>query len=154
MHCPFCNAEDTKVADSRLTNEGLQVKRRRICTLCGERFTTFESAELVLPRIVKQNGVREPFLQEKLRNGILRALEKRPVSMDATEHAIHHIIATLRAAGEKEVSARKVGDLVMEALKALDEVAYIRFASVYRRFQDLHEFRVEIDRLEQEDSEK
>ena len=148
MHCPFCNAEDTKVVDSRLVSDGLQVRRRRICLTCSERFTTFECAELVMPCIVKQDGAREPFSEDKLRNGILRALEKRPVSMEATEKAIHRIIMMLRAAGEKEISARKVGDLVMEALKELDEVAYIRFASVYRCFQDLHQFREEIDRLE------
>lgn len=148
MHCPFCNAEDTKVVDSRLVSEGLQVRRRRTCLTCEERFTTFESAELVMPRIVKRDGLREPFSEEKLRNGILRALEKRPVSMESTEKAIHRIIALLRAAGEKEVSARRVGERVMEALKDLDEVAYIRFASVYRCFQDLHQFREEIDRLE------
>jgi len=101
-----------------------------------------------MPRIVKRDGLREPFSEDKLRNGMLRALEKRPVSMDATEQAIHRIIALLRGAGEKEISARQVGDWVMEALKDLDEVAYIRFASVYRRFRDLHEFREEIDRLE------
>ncbi len=148
MHCPFCNTEDTKVVDSRLVNDGVQVRRRRTCTSCGERFTTFERVELMMPRIVKRDGMRELFLEEKLRNGILRALEKRPVSMDATENAIHHIMAQLRASGEKEIGARFVGDLVMEALKNLDEVAYIRFASVYRCFQDLDEFREEIDRLE------
>lgn len=147
MYCPFCNAEDTKVIDSRLVNEGLQVKRRRICSQCNERFTTFESAELIMPYIIKRNGEREHFSETKLRDGILRALEKRPVSMEETEKAIHRITVFLRAAGEKETSAVKLGELVMEALKDLDEVAYIRFASVYRRFQDLHEFREEIDRL-------
>lgn len=147
MHCPFCNAEDTKVTDSRLVNEGLQVKRRRICSQCHERFTTFESAELVMPRIIKRNGNREIFSETKLRDGILKALEKRPVSMEETDRAIHKIITFLRAGGEKEISAGTIGDLVMEALKDLDEIAYIRFASVYRRFHDLHEFREEIDRL-------
>ncbi|MCY4177735.1 MAG: transcriptional regulator NrdR [Endozoicomonadaceae bacterium] len=152
MHCPFCNAADTKVSDSRLVNDGLQVKRRRICVKCQERFTTFESAELVMPRIIKCNGERESFSAAKLRNGILRALEKRPVSMEETEKAIHRITVFLRTAGEKEISTVKIGDLVMDALKDLDEVAYIRFASVYRRFRDLHEFREEIDRLENKTS--
>ncbi len=148
MHCPFCNAEDTKVIDSRLVADGSQVRRRRECTTCTERFTTYESAELVMPRIVKRDGSRVPFDEDKLRAGLQRALEKRPVSTEQIEEAINRIKQQLRATGEREVKSMKVGEEVMSALKDLDEVAYIRFASVYRQFQDLDEFREEIDRLE------
>ncbi len=147
MYCPFCSAHDTKVIDSRLVAEGDQVRRRRECLACGERFTTFETAELVLPRLIKQDGSRQPFDEEKLRAGMLRALEKRPVSIERLESAIVRIKQRLRATGEREVRSRVVGELVMAELQQLDEVAYIRFASVYRRFQDLNEFREEIDRL-------
>lgn len=147
MHCPFCNALDTKVIDSRLVAEGNQVRRRRECITCSERFTTFEAAELLMPRVVKQNGEREPFNEEKLRAGILKALEKRPVSMERVEGAVQHIIHVLRASGEREVSSQAVGERVMEELRKLDEVAYVRFASVYRSFKDLNEFRQEIDRI-------
>ena len=121
MHCPFCNANDTKVIDSRLVAEGGQVRRRRECLACGERFTTFETAELVMPRLIKQDGSRQPFDEDKL-----------------------------RATGEREVKSLVVGELVMSELHQLDEIAYIRFASVYRRFQDLNEFREEIERLSRE----
>ncbi len=147
MHCPFCGTHDTKVIDSRLVAEGDQVRRRRECTECGERFTTFETAELVMPRIIKQDGTRQPFNEEKLRAGMLRALEKRPVSMELLEAALARIKHKLRASGEREISSLKVGELVMEELKALDEVAYIRFASVYRSFQDINAFRDEVERL-------
>jgi len=147
MHCPFCGANDTKVIDSRLVAEGEQVRRRRECGACGERFTTFETAELVLPRLIKQDGTRQPFDEDKLRAGMQRALEKRPVSVERLEAALAQIKHKLRATGEREVKSLVVGELVMEALRQLDEVAYIRFASVYRRFQDLDEFREEIDRL-------
>lgn len=148
MHCPFCNADDTKVIDSRLVAEGHQVRRRRECVLCHERFTTFETAELVMPRVIKSNGSREPFNEDKLRNGIQRALEKRPVSMEAVEESLNRIKSQLRATGEREVDAKLIGNLVMEALKGLDKVAYIRFASVYRSFADIREFGEEIARLE------
>jgi transcriptional repressor NrdR len=147
MHCPFCSAHDTKVIDSRLVAEGEQVRRRRECQACGERFTTFETAELVLPRLIKQDGSRQPFDEGKLRAGMQRALEKRPVSVERLEEAIAHIKHCLRATGEREIKSRVLGELVMAELQKLDEVAYIRFASVYRRFQDLSEFREEIDRL-------
>lgn len=147
MHCPFCNAHDTKVIDSRLVTEGDQVRRRRECIECGERFTTFETAELVMPRLIKQDGTRQPFSEDKLRGGMLRALEKRPVGMDLLEEAIARIKHKLRATGEREISSMAIGELVMEELKALDEVAYIRFASVYRSFQDINAFRDEVDRL-------
>ena len=150
MHCPFCNTTDTKVIDSRLVAEGNQVRRRRECTSCSERFTTFESAELVMPRLIKQNGNREPFDEEKLRSGILKALEKRPVALEEVENSINHIKHELRATGEREVESNLVGEKVMNELKKLDEVAYVRFASVYRSFKDLNEFREEIDRIARE----
>ena len=150
MHCPFCNANDTKVIDSRLVAEGGQVRRRRECLACGERFTTFETAELVMPRLIKQDGSRQPFDEDKLRAGMQRALEKRPVSVERLEEAIARIKQKLRAAGEREVKSLVVGELVMSELHQLDEIAYIRFASVYRRFQDLNEFREEIERLSRE----
>lgn len=148
MHCPFCGADDTKVIDSRLVAEGGQVRRRRECLSCRERFTTYEIAELLLPRVIKADGSREPFDEEKLRAGFLRALEKRPVSIEDIEKAINQVKRKLQATGEREVGSRDVGELVMERLRSLDEVAYVRFASVYRRFKDLNEFREEIDRLE------
>ena len=150
MHCPFCSAVDTKVIDSRLVAEGHQVRRRRECLLCHERFTTFEMAELVMPRVIKSNGSREPFNEDKLRAGMQRALEKRPVSIERLEAAIAHIKHKLRATGEREIKSLVLGELVMGELQKLDEVAYIRFASVYKRFQDLNEFREEIDRLSRE----
>ncbi|WP_369602893.1 transcriptional regulator NrdR [Hahella sp. SMD15-11] len=147
MHCPFCGAADTKVIDSRLVAGGNQVRRRRECTTCAERFTTYEAAELVMPRVVKQDGTRVPFDEDKLRNGMMKALEKRPVSTEAIEAAVDRIKYRLRATGEREVSSRQIGEEVMEELRELDQVAYVRFASVYRSFQDLDEFRQEIDRL-------
>lgn len=150
MHCPFCGTHDTKVTDSRLVAEGDQVRRRRQCVACGERFTTYETAELVMPRVIKGDGTREDFNEVKLRAGMLRALEKRPVSAEAIEAAVERIRQTLRARGEREINARIIGEEVMSALKRLDQIAFIRFASVYRRFQDIDEFRAEIDRLSQE----
>ncbi|EWG97912.1 transcriptional regulator NrdR [Halomonas sp. BC04] len=150
MHCPFCGAHDTRVTDSRLVAEGDQVRRRRQCTSCGERFTTYETAELVMPRVVKADGSRESFDEQKLRAGMLRALEKRPVSAESIEAAVERIRQRLRASGEREIQARDIGEAVMQALKRLDQVAFIRFASVYRRFQDIDEFRAEIDRLSRE----
>jgi transcriptional repressor NrdR len=147
MHCPFCGHEETKVTDSRLTGEGLQVRRRRECQACGERFTTFESAELVMPRLVKRDDRREPFDESKLRAGMTRALEKRPVSAEAVEEAIGRILHVLRSSGERGLPSSRVGQLVMDELRQLDEVAYVRFASVYRSFQDIEEFRQEIERL-------
>ncbi|BFM13337.1 transcriptional regulator NrdR [Simiduia litorea] len=148
MHCPFCSADDTKVIDSRLVAEGDQVRRRRECLSCRERFTTYEVAELLMPRIIKQDGTREPFDEIKLRAGLLRALEKRPVSMEDIESALNQIKHALQATGEREVPSRLLGEKVMEKLRSLDEVAYVRFASVYRQFQDISEFRDEIERLE------
>ncbi|WP_049721051.1 transcriptional regulator NrdR [Gilvimarinus polysaccharolyticus] len=148
MHCPFCSADDTKVIDSRLVAEGNQVRRRRECLACHERFTTYEVSELVMPRIIKQDGTREPFDEAKLRAGLQRALEKRPVSVESIESSINNIKHFLQATGEREVGSRRLGEKVMDELQKLDEVAYVRFASVYRSFKDLHEFRQEIDRLE------
>ncbi|HEY0635599.1 MAG TPA: transcriptional regulator NrdR [Gammaproteobacteria bacterium] len=152
MRCPFCEAPDTKVIDSRLANEGDSVRRRRECLTCGERFTTFETAELVMPRIVKNDGSRVPFDEDKLRSGMQRALEKRPVSTEAIEGALNRIMHKLRATGDREVKSRLVGELVMQELRELDEVAYVRFASVYRSFQDVNAFREEIERLQSEPS--
>ncbi|MFZ5843758.1 MAG: transcriptional regulator NrdR [Pseudomonadota bacterium] len=151
MHCPFCSADDTKVIDSRLVADGTQVRRRRECTQCSERFTTFETAELVMPRIVKNDGSRQPFDEGKLRAGMMRAVEKRPVSVEQIEEAIGHIMSKLRATGEREVQSKVLGELVMAELRKLDEVAFVRFASVYRRFQDVQEFRDEIAKLQKGD---
>lgn len=150
MRCPFCGATDTRVIDSRLFQEGDQVRRRRECTDCRERFTTFEAAELSLPRVIKSNGSREPFREEKLRAGMLRALEKRPVGSDLVESAVNRIKKKLLATGEREVASRLIGERVMRELQNLDPVAYIRFASVYRSFQDVNEFREVIEHLEHE----
>ena len=150
MHCPFCHAEDTRVLDTRLVAGGEQVRRRRECQSCAERFTTYESAELLMPRVVKSDGAREPFNDDKLRSGLARALEKRPVSTEALEELVNQIEHDLRATGERELPSRTVGETVMKRLKAVDQVAYVRFASVYRDFQDISEFQDEIQRLKTE----
>jgi len=147
MYCPFCNADDTKVIDSRLVADGGQVRRRRECGACTERFTTYEMAELVMPRVIKTDGSREVFDEEKLRAGLQRALEKRPVSIEQIEVALTQIKHFLQVTGEREVSSRMIGEEVMTKLRELDEVAYVRFASVYRSFQDLSEFQDELNRL-------
>ena len=147
MHCPFCGHVETKVIDSRLAGEGRQIRRRRECLSCSERFTTFETAELLMPLVVKSKRTREPFDEAKLRAGMSRALEKRPVSREALEEAVSRIAHKLRGLGEREVASRAIGELVMDELRHLDEVAYVRFASVYRSFQDLDAFREEIERL-------
>lgn len=147
MRCPFCTFEDTKVIDSRLVAEGGQVRRRRECLSCAERFTTYESAELLMPKVIKSNDRREPFDEEKLRAGLMRALEKRAVSVEKIEATITDIKRVLQSKGEREVPALQIGELVMDHLQKIDHVAYVRFASVYRSFQDLDEFRAEIDRL-------
>lgn len=153
MHCPFCGAQDTKVIDSRLIDEGTQVRRRRECVSCGERFSTFETAELSLPRVIKRDGERCTFLVEKLKAGMLRALEKRPVETVQIDAALNHILRTLRTGSEREVSSQRIGELVMDALRALDQVAYVRFASVYRSFQDINAFHDEIQKLKCEKNE-
>ena len=147
MHCPFCAADDTKVIDSRLVAEGEAVRRRRECQGCGERFTTFETAELVMPRLIKRDGSREPFDDEKLKLSLVKALEKRPVSVDQIDNALIHIKHRLRSTGEREVPSLQVGEEVMSELRELDPVAYVRFASVYRDFQDVSEFTEEIQKL-------
>jgi len=147
MHCPFCSAEDTKVIDSRLVTDGEAVRRRRECLTCGERYTTFETAELVMPHLIKRDGRREPFDEEKLRYGLSKALEKRPVSVDEIETSLNYIKHRMRSTGERELPSLQVGEEVMTELRALDPVAYVRFASVYRDFQDLSEFADEIQKL-------
>ena len=147
MHCPFCSHADTRVTDSRLAGDGRQIRRRRECLSCGERFTTFEAAELLLPRVIKSDGSREPFDEAKLSSGMVKALEKRPVGSEAIDAAVARICHKLRVLGEREVPSRQVGELVMEELRHLDEVAYVRFASVYRSFQDVEAFRETIDGL-------
>lgn len=147
MHCPFCSHADTKVIDSRLAGEGRQVRRRRECLSCGERFTTFESPELVMPHVTKRDDRREPFDESKLRHSMVSALQKRPVSSETIERSIERTMHRLQTLGEREVTSGLIGDLVMEELRALDEVAYIRFASVYRSFQDVTEFQEEVQRL-------
>jgi transcriptional repressor NrdR len=148
MRCPFCGAQDTKVIDSRLFGDGDQVRRRRECTVCKERVTTYETAELNLPRLIKHDGSRELFDGRKLAAGMNRALEKRPVSAEQIEDALGHIRRRLLASGEKEIASRQIGEWVMDELRMLDQVAYVRFASVYRSFEDVKEFREEIERLE------
>ena len=150
MQCPFCDEQDTRVVDSRLALDGAQVRRRRECTSCRERFTTYEAAEVTIPRIVKNDGIREPFDERKLRLGMLRASEKRPVPSDAIETAVGRIKRRLIQTGEREIASRAVGEAVMEELRHLDQVAYVRFASVYRKFEDVSEFRDEVERLESE----
>ena len=148
MHCPFCQHEDTRVIDSRLTEDGATVRRRRECPACGERFNTFETAELKLPAIVKSGERREAFDERKLRVSFERALQKRPVASEAVDAAVREIINGLRRSGEREVPSRQVGELVMRELKKLDQVAYVRFASVYRKFEDVQAFLEEIAKLE------
>jgi len=150
VHCPFCGADDTKVIDSRLVAEGDSVRRRRECQTCGERFTTFETAELVMPRIVKRDGSREPFNEDKLRHGLQKALEKRPVSIEEIESSLSRIMHRLRSTGERELPSIRVGEEVMGELRKMDHVAYVRFASVYMDFQDVSEFQDEIRKLKRD----
>lgn len=149
MYCPFCSHGETKVIDSRLAADGRQIRRRRQCMDCNERFTTFESAELVMPRLAKSDGRREPFDEDKMRSSMRRALEKRPVPSDEFDQAVGRLVHRLRTMGEREVPSRLVGEMVMEELRKLDEVAYVRFASVYRSFQDVTEFQEEIRKLQE-----
>jgi transcriptional repressor NrdR len=147
MHCPFCHASDTRVIDSRLVGEGNQTRRRRECIACLARFTTYENFELILPRLEKKDGSFVLFKEEKLRNGILRALEKRPISMDIVDNIVNRIIFKLRTSGERDISTQVLGSWVMAELKPVDQVAYVRFASVYRRFEDVDAFTNEIELL-------
>ncbi|MCX7108038.1 MAG: transcriptional regulator NrdR [Methylococcales bacterium] len=148
MRCPFCAAQDTRVLDSRLISEGDQVRRRRECNVCKERFTTFEMVELMMPRIIKRDGNREPFEEHKLRSGMLKALEKRPVSSDAIEASINRIKKELMETGDREIPVQQLGEKVMKELSSLDHVAFVRFASVYRSFQDVSEFTDMIQNLQ------
>ena len=151
MRCPFCFAEDTRVIDSRLADEGDAVRRRRECLACHERFTTFEHAELRLPKIIKSDGRREPFAEAKLRAGLQRALQKRPVDAAQVDAVVAFVRRSLMASGEREILSRQIGEWVMEQLRGLDKVAYVRFASVYHSFQDLNAFREEMERLEDQE---
>jgi transcriptional repressor NrdR len=147
VHCPFCGHIETKVNDSRLAGEGRQIRRRRECLKCGERFTTFETAELVMPVVIKGDRARQAFDEAKLRAGMEKALEKRPVPREQIDEAVSRIVHQVRSLGDREITARAVGELVMEELRHLDEVAYVRFASVYRHFEDVEAFHDEIQRL-------
>jgi transcriptional repressor NrdR len=146
MYCPFCH-NDTQVIDSRLIRENNQIRRRRLCLDCNERFTTRETAELFLPRVIKRDGRRTPFKEEKLRAGMLLALEKRPVSVEQIEASVARILRKAQTSGEREIPTSKIGEWAMDELQHLDEVAYVRFASVYLCFQDINEFRQVISRL-------
>jgi transcriptional repressor NrdR len=150
MHCPFCQHTDTRVVDSRLADDGSTVRRRRECPQCGERFSTFETAEIKLPAIVKSDSRREAFDERKLRTSFQRALQKRPVAQEQVDAAVDNVIRALRTSGERELPSLKIGEFVMAELRKLDQVAYVRFASVYRRFEDVQAFREEIERLERE----
>ena len=152
MRCPFCGAAETKVVDSRLSSDTDQIRRRRLCNECQERFTTYETAELNMPRIVKRDRSRQAFDEEKLRRGILRALEKRPISVPDVDRMMSRIKRNILACGERECPSQKLGEWVMDELQSLDQVAYIRFASVYRDFEDVAQFREMIERLEQNTS--
>ena len=147
MFCPYCGNQETKVVDSRLAGDGYQIRRRRECLKCTERFTTFESAELVLPKLVKRDQSREPFNENKLRNGILTATEKRPISIEIIEEMISRVVMKVQKLGEREIPSRELGEIVMQELREIDEIAFVRYASVYRRFQDVEEFEKEIESL-------
>ncbi len=148
MHCPFCNADDSKVIDSRLVGEGKQVRRRRECIICSERFTTYEVAELTMPHVIKRSSVRQPFDEKKLRQGMQHSLQKRPISTEQLEEAVQRIMHTLRTTGEREVNSHIIGEMVMQELRSLDQVAYVRFASIYRSFQDVKAFSEEVKKLQ------
>ena len=154
MFCPFCQAQDTKVIDSRLSGDGSQIRRRRECELCHARFTTFETADLALPRIVKSDGERQPFNGVKLKGGMLKKLEKRPLSTEEIDGVFGSILTEIRQLGEREIASRQLGEIVMRNLKRVDQVAYVRFASVYRDFQDIKDFSEEINSLNKTSSSK
>ena len=149
MQCPFCKATDTRVIDSRLFEDGTQVRRRRECPVCDARFTTYERALLQMPYVLKRSGTPEPFDEDKLRRGIEHAIFKRPVPPEKVDHAIENVMRKLRAVNDREVPSMRIGEWVMDELRDLDHVAYVRFASIYRSFQDVNAFREEINRLEQ-----
>ena len=154
MNCPFCNTPDTKVIDSRPTEEGQAIRRRRECEACGKRFTTYEKVEEVLFMVVKRDGTREQFDRAKILNGIIRACQKRPVSLEQMEAIVVDIERSLSSQMEKEVSTEFIGNAVMEHLKNLDQVAYVRFASVYRKFTDVETFVSEIEKLVNSEKDK
>ncbi|KAA8732140.1 transcriptional repressor NrdR [Acinetobacter qingfengensis] len=149
MHCPFCNTPDSKVIDSRLAAQGAQIRRRRECGKCGERFTTFESYEVVMPRVIKSNGKNEPFDEQKLRRSLMHALQKRPVTQEQIETTLSDIQQTIRRLGERDMKSLTIGEIVMQALYQLDHVAYVRFASVYQDFQNVDAFREQIEKMQQ-----
>lgn len=152
MYCPFCQNTDTRVIDSRVSEDGVMIRRRRACEACGERFSTIETVELKLPAVIKSDDRREPFSAHKLRLSFDRALQKRPVSEDQVEACVRHVISRVRQSGERELPSRMIGDFVMAELRKVDHVGYVRFASVYRSFEDVADFREELDRLERDHS--
>lgn len=147
MHCPFCHYEESKVIDTRSTEEGSAIRRRRECISCKNRFTTYEKIEEIPLIVVKKDGTRESFNRNKVLNGLIRACEKRPVSLDQIEQLVDHIETYLNNSMEKEVASQLIGEMIMNALKELDEVAYVRFASVYRQFKDINTFIDELTKL-------
>ena len=148
MHCPFCQHTDTRVIDSRVSEDGATIRRRRECEACGERFSTLENIEIKLPAVIKSDGRRDTFDARKLRAGFDRALQKRPVSEEQIEAAVRAVIHAIRMSGEREIASRRIGEFVMNELRKLDHVGYVRFASVYRSFEDVADFREEIEKLE------
>ena len=150
MHCPFCQHTDTRVIDSRVSEDGATIRRRRECEACGERFSTLENIEIKLPAVIKGDGRRDTFDARKLRAGFDRALQKRPVSEEQIEAAVRAVIHAIRMSGEREIASRKIGEFVMNELRKLDHVGYVRFASVYRSFEDVADFREEIEKLERD----
>jgi len=150
MWCPFCNHTDTRVVDSRLASDGFQIRRRRECSDCGARFNTMETPALKAPNVIKADGSREAFDEDKLRRGMIKALEKRPVETQLVERAMRKLVREIRTLEDPEISSQQLGDWVAAELSHLDQVAYVRFASVYRRFEDVQAFREEIEKLERE----
>ncbi|MBD9478642.1 transcriptional regulator NrdR [Pseudoxanthomonas sp. PXM02] len=150
MHCPFCQHTDTRVIDSRVSEDGATIRRRRECEACGERFSTLENIEIKLPAVIKGDGRRDGFDARKLRAGFDRALQKRPVSEEQIEAAVRAVIHAIRMSGEREIASRRIGEFVMNELRKLDHVGYVRFASVYRSFEDVADFRDEIEKLERD----
>lgn len=149
MHCPFCDTPDSKVIDSRLAAQGAQIRRRRECMKCNERFTTFESYEVVMPRVIKSDGKNEPFDEQKLRRSLMHALQKRPVTQEQIETTLSDIHQKIHRLGERDVKSLMIGEIVMQALYSLDHVAYVRFASVYHDFQNVDAFREQIEKMQQ-----
>lgn len=147
MKCPFCGYLEDKVIDSRLSQDGAATRRRRECLQCSRRFTTYERVEETLPLVVKKDGAREPFDRSKILSGLMKACEKRPVSIEAIEKAVERLEMKFLETGEREIPSSVIGEAVMEEIKSLDEVAYVRFASVYREFRDINEFMKELKDL-------